>query len=104
AALAVGPTGTVENPKGIPVFAWKGETLDEYWDMTERALDFGGGRGPTQIVDDGGDATLLIHKGVEFEKAGKVPGPETADSDEFAIVLRLLARLQKEQPGRFAKV
>src|SRR6187399_2391848 len=95
AALAVGPDGTPENPKGIPVFAWKGETLEEYWNLTERALDFGDGRGPTQIVDDGGDATLLIHKGLEFEKAGKVPGPETADNEEFAIVLRLLARVQK---------
>jgi adenosylhomocysteinase len=104
AAIAVGPKGTPEKPAGIPVFAWKGETLDEYWDMTERALDFGGGRGPTQIVDDGGDATLLIHKGLEFEKAGKVPGPETADSEEFAIVLKLLARLAKDQPGRWAKV
>jgi adenosylhomocysteinase len=104
AALAVGPTGTVENPKGIPVFAWKGETLDEYWNLTERALDFGDGRGPTQIVDDGGDATLLIHKGLEFEKAGKVPGPETADSEEYAIVLKLLARLQKENAKRWHKV
>ena len=104
AAVVVGPTGTVEKPAGVPVFAWKGETLDEYWDMTERALDFGDGRGPTQIVDDGGDATLLIHKGVEFEKAGRVPAPETADSEEFAIVLRLLAKLQKAAPDRFTKV
>ena len=78
AAVAVGPNGTIENPAGTPVFAWKGETLEEYWDCTERALDFGGGKGPTQIVDDGGDATLLIHKGVEYEKAGKVPAPATA--------------------------
>src|SRR4029079_6276731 len=104
AALVVGPNGTVEEPKGIPTFAWKGETLEEYWNLTERALDFGDGRGPTQIVDDGGDATLLIHKGLEFEKAGKVPGPETADSEEYAIILRLLAKLQKEQSGRWAKV
>jgi len=104
AALVVGPEGTPENPKGIPTFAWKGETLDQYWDLTARALDFGGGRGPTQIVDDGGDATLLIHKGLEFEKAGKVPDPSTSTSEEFAIVLRLLARLAKEQPGRWAKV
>ena len=104
AALAVGPDGTPENPKGIPVFAWKGETLDQYWDLTARALDFGGGRGPTQIVDDGGDATLLIHKGLEFEKAGKVPDPSTASSEEFGIILRLLARMAKEQPGRWAKV
>src|SRR6476620_1598007 len=68
AAVAVGPAGTVEQPAGIPVFAWKGETLEEYWWCTERALDFGDGKGPNQIVDDGGDATLLIHKGVEFEK------------------------------------
>jgi adenosylhomocysteinase len=104
AALAVGPDGTPENPKGIPVFAWKGETLEQYWDLTARALDFGGGRGPTQIVDDGGDATLLIHKGLEFEKAGRVPDPSTASSEEFGIILRLLTRLAKEQPGRWAKV
>src|SRR3954454_14581649 len=76
AAVVVGPEGTVEEPKGVPVYAWKGETLEEYWWCTDRALDFGDGRGPNQIVDDGGDATLLIHKGVEFEKSGKVPGPE----------------------------
>ncbi len=104
AAVAVGPTGTPEKPQGLPVFAFKGESLEQYWDFTERALDFGGGRGPTQIVDDGGDATLLIHKGLEFEKAGQVPAPETAESEEFAIVLKLLARLQKQQPGRWAKV
>jgi adenosylhomocysteinase len=104
AALAIGPEGTPENPKGIPVFAWKGETLEEYWNLTERALDFGAGRGPTQIVDDGGDATLLIHKGLEFERAGKVPDASTADNEEFAIVLRLLARLAKENPKRWSKV
>ncbi|MFI5006893.1 MAG: adenosylhomocysteinase [Solirubrobacterales bacterium] len=104
AAVAVGPSGTVEKPAGLSVFAWKGETLEQYWDMTERALDFGQGRGPTLIVDDGGDATLLIHKGLEYEKAGKVPAPETADSEEFAIVLKLLAKLHKEQPGRWARV
>src|SRR5689334_10298143 len=73
AAVAVGPGGTVEDPRGVPVFAWKGETLEEYWRCTERALDFGNGAGPDQIVDDGGDVTLLIHKGTEFEAAGKVP-------------------------------
>ncbi|HEX6740026.1 MAG TPA: adenosylhomocysteinase [Vicinamibacteria bacterium] len=104
AAVAVGPTGTPEKPQGVPVFAYKGESLEEYWEYTARALDFGDGRGPTQIVDDGGDATLLIHKGLEFEKAGRVPGPETASSEEFAIILRLLARLQQERPGRWAKV
>jgi len=104
AALAVGPEGTVQDPRGIAVFAWKGETLDEYWSLTERALDFGAGRGPTQIVDDGGDATLLIHKGLEYEHAGKVPDSSTADNEEFAIVLRLLARVQKANPKRWLGV
>jgi adenosylhomocysteinase len=88
----------------VPVFAWKGETLEEYWDCTERALDFGGGRGPTQIVDDGGDATLLLHKGVEFERAGKVPDPSTADSEEYAVVLALLARERRRDRGRWTRV
>ncbi|MBI1335480.1 MAG: adenosylhomocysteinase [Phycisphaera sp.] len=104
AAIAVGPKGTVEKPAGVPVFAWKGETLEEYWWCTDRALDFGGGRGPTQIVDDGGDATLLIHKGVEFEKAGKVPSPETADSEEFAVILKLLDKTLKATPKRWTHV
>jgi adenosylhomocysteinase len=104
AAVVVGPKGTPEAPEGVPVFAWKGETLEEYWDMTQRALDFGGGQGPTQIVDDGGDATLLIHKGVEFEKQGSVPAPSTAESEELAVVLQTLARIQKDQPGRWTKV
>src|SRR5665213_4511829 len=72
AAVVVGPNGTVDNPKGVPVFAWKGESLEEYWWCTERALDFGDGRGPNQIVDDGGDATLLIHEGLKYEKTGVV--------------------------------
>src|SRR5512141_2923982 len=104
AAIAGGKGGTPEAPRGVPVFAWKGETLEEYWECTERALDFGGGKGPTQIVDDGGDATLLIHKGAEFEKAGKVPSPATADSEEFAVVLKLLARELKKDPMRWRRV
>jgi adenosylhomocysteinase len=104
AALAVGPHGTAANLQGIPVFAYKGESLEEYWDYTARALDFGNGRGPTQIVDDGGDATLLIHKGVEFERAGQVPDPSTADSEEFALVLKLLARISRQSPDRWRKV
>ena len=104
AAVVVGPEGTPEAPAGVPVFAWKGETLEEYWEMTSRALDFGAGRGPTQIVDDGGDATLLIHKGLEYERARAVPDPATADSEEFAVVLRLLARLQRDEPGRWERV
>src|SRR5215510_11077441 len=73
AAVVVGPTGTVEAPAGVPVFAWKGETLEEYWWCTEQALLWPDGRGPTLIVDDGGDATLLLHKGVEYEKSGRIP-------------------------------
>jgi adenosylhomocysteinase len=90
--------------RGIPVFAWKGESLDEYWWCTEQALRWPDGGGPNMILDDGGDATLLVHKGVEFEKAGKVPGPETADSEEFAVVLGLLARLQKEAPNLWHEI
>jgi adenosylhomocysteinase len=103
AAVVVG-AGTAVRPAGVPVFAHKGETLEEYWEFTSRALDFGNGLGPTQIVDDGGDATLLIHKGAEFEKAGRVPGPETAENEEFAVILRLLARTEKESPGRWRRV
>ncbi len=104
AAVVVGPEGSVEQPRGVPVFAWKGETLEEYWWCTERALDFGDGRGPNQIVDDGGDATLLIHKGVEFERAGKVPGEETTDNEEFKEILKTLARCFKQDPQRWQKV
>src|SRR4051794_23808614 len=104
AAVVVGPEGTVEQPAGVPVFAWKGETLDEYWWCTDRALDFGDGRGPNQIVDDGGDATLLIHKGVEFEEAGEVPGPETTDNEEYKVILQLLARTLNQTPQRWTNV
>ena len=104
AAVAVGPKGSTAHPAGIPVFAWKGETLEEYWWCTERALDFGNGKGPNQIVDDGGDATLLIHKGVEFEKTGKVPGPETTDNEEFKVILGLLAQTIKQDSQRWTKV
>jgi adenosylhomocysteinase len=106
AAVVVGPSGTPDKPKGVPVFAWKGETLAEYWWCTERALDFGddGKLGPQLIVDDGGDATLLIHKGVEFEKAGEVPGPETTDNAEFKEVLKTLASSIEKTPGRWTQV
>ncbi len=80
AAAVVGPDGTPEDPKGVPVYAWKGETLEEYWWCTEQALTWAEG-GPNMILDDGGDATLLVHKGVEYEAAGAVPAPETADND-----------------------
>ena len=104
AAVAVGPNGTVENPQGVAVFAWKGETLDEYWWCTERTLDFGNGAGPDQIVDDGGDVTLLIHKGTEFEAAGKVPGPETTDNEEYKVILELLAKTIRDNPQRWTNV
>src|SRR6266446_2858880 len=100
AAVAVGPKGSAQRPAGVPVFAWKGENLEEYWWCTERALDFGDGRGPNQIVDDGGDATLLIHKGVEYEKAGKVPSPDTTDNEEWTEVLKLLGKCYKADPRR----
>ncbi|MCS0606044.1 adenosylhomocysteinase [Streptomyces sp. LP11] len=94
AAIAVGPNGTPDNPQGVPVFAWKGETLDEYWWCTEQALTWPDSPtgGPNMILDDGGDATLLVHKGVEYEKDGKVPGLETAESDEHRVILQLLHR------------
>jgi adenosylhomocysteinase len=98
AAIAAGPKGSDDNLQGVPVFAWKGETLEEYWWCTHRALDFGNGQGPTQIVDDGGDATLLIHKGVAFEDAGSVPDPSTADNEEFAEVLKLLGKCFADKP------
>jgi adenosylhomocysteinase len=104
AAVVVGRPetgGTVENPKGIPVFAWKGETLEEYWWCTERAIDFGNGEGPDQIVDDGGDVTLLIHKGVEFEAAGKVPEDKVNDSDEWKVILKLLRKSLAESPKKY---
>ncbi len=104
AAVVVGPDGTVENPKGVPVFAWKGETLDEYWWCTERALVWPEDGGPNMILDDGGDATLLVHKGVEFEKAGSVPDPATADTEEFAVVLALLERSLAQDPGRWTSI
>ncbi len=87
--------------RGIPVFAWKGETLDEYWWCTEQALAWPGAVGPNMILDDGGDATLLVHKGVEFERDGKVPDAASADSEEFAVVLGLLARILKEDDRRW---
>ena len=93
AAVVVGPSGTVERPRGVPVFAWKGETLEEYWWCTEQLLRWPGHDGPTMILDDGGDATLLVHKGLEFERAGFVPAPESADSEEYRVILALLHRI-----------
>jgi adenosylhomocysteinase len=107
AAVAVGPEGTPEDPQGIPVFAWKGETLEEYWWCTERAICGGGGdwiNGPNMILDDGGDATLLVHKGTEYEAAGAVPDPAGADSEEFEVILSLLTRSLTEDPQRWTKL
>ncbi len=95
AAIAVGPEGTAEDPKGVPVFAWKGETLEEYWWCTEQVLRWPDG-GPTLILDDGGDATLLVHKGAEYEEAGSVPEPTDDDAEEWQVVLQTLSRLQGE--------
>ncbi|MDQ3769796.1 MAG: adenosylhomocysteinase [Actinomycetota bacterium] len=107
AAVAVGPEGTPEQPSGVPVFAWKGETLEEYWWCAEQALTWAGGdgvRGPNMILDDGGDATLLLHKGVEYEKAGAVPSPDSTDNEEMQVVLRLLTRVLDEDPQRWTRV
>ncbi len=103
AAVAVGPNGTPEKPTGIPVFAWKGESLDEYWWCTWQALHFADGKGPNMILDDGGDATLLIHKGLAFEKLGSVPTATDADSEEYAVILQLLTALQQKHAGYWTK-
>ena len=103
AAVVVGPEGTVDEPRGVPVFAWKGESLEEYWWCTEQALTWPD-EGPTMILDDGGDATLLVHKGVEFEKAGAVPDPATAESEEFGVVLALLGRSLAADPTRWTTI
>ncbi len=104
AAVVAGLGGSIYEPKGVPVFAWKGETLAEYWDCTERMLDFGDGRGCDQLVDDGGDATLLITKGAEFARAGgKVHSPDTTDNEEFKEILRVLAETMAAQPDRWSK-
>ena len=96
AAVVVGPNGTQEKPNGVPVFAWKGESLEEYWWCTEQILKWTDGAGPNMILDDGGDATLLVHKGVEFEKTGDQPEPEKADNEEFAVILKLIQKTLKE--------
>ncbi len=101
AAVVVGPSGTPEEPAGVPVFAWKGETLEEYWWCTEQLLRWPGHAGPTTILDDGGDATLFVHKGLEFERAGFVPAPETADSAEYGVILGLLDRIVRDGDLRF---
>ncbi len=108
AAVAVGPKGTVENPKGIPVFAWKGETLEEYWWCTNEMLTWPDGSGPDQIVDDGGDATLLLVRGAQFEKVGRIPDYDAAtEPAEWGEIIKLLKQTFKENPHKwtgFAKI
>jgi adenosylhomocysteinase len=106
AAVVVGD-GTPDAPTGVPVYAWKGETLEEYWWCTEKALRWpaaSGFAGPNMILDDGGDATMLVHKGTEFEKAGSVPGVDTTDNEEFKVVLALLARSLEEDNRRWTNI
>jgi adenosylhomocysteinase len=101
AAVAVGPDGTPEDPKGIPVFAWKGETLEEYWWCTEQALSWPAGAGPNMILDDGGDATMLVHKGAEYERAGGVPSAAADDAEEWQVLLGVLRRSLDASPGKW---
>ncbi|HOA86179.1 MAG TPA: adenosylhomocysteinase, partial [Microbacteriaceae bacterium] len=112
AATVVGPGGTVDAPAGVPVFAWKGESLEEYWWCTERIFDWSAEAaaagadwtGPNMILDDGGDATLLVHKGREFEAAGAVPATAEGDSHEYGVILELLRASIAQAPGRWTKV
>src|SRR5499433_2957935 len=104
AAVAVGPDGTPEDPKGIPVFAWKGETLSEYWWCTDQALTWPGQDGPNMILDDGGDATLLVHKGAAYEQAGAVPSAGEDDPEELAVVLALLERSLADDATRWTRI
>ncbi len=107
AAAVVGPDGTVDDPSGVPIFAWKGESLDEYWWCTEQALTWEGGdefNGPNLILDDGGDATMLVHKGVEYEAAGAAPDPATGESEEFVSFLKILNRSLTEDAQRYTKM
>ncbi len=108
AAAVVGPDGTPDDPKGVPVFAWKGETLEEYWWCTEQMMTWPGGPtgddGPNMILDDGGDATLLLHKGVQYEHDGEVPDPTSASNPELAIVLGLLQRSLRSEPTKWTRM
>ncbi|HEX9054628.1 MAG TPA: adenosylhomocysteinase, partial [Gemmatimonadales bacterium] len=105
AAVAVGPDGTADRPSGIAVFAWKGETLEEYWWCTDQALTWPDGKGPSLLLDDGGDATLLVHRGADFEAAGRVPDFDAAnDPEEWGVILNLLREEQRKHPGRWTRL
>lgn len=104
AAVVVGPEGTVDDPQGVPVFAWKGETLSEYWDCTEQILSWPGGEGANMILDDGGDATMLVHKGREWEAAGQVPPTDENDSEEEGVFKELVRRTLGQDPQKWTKV
>ena len=104
AAVVVGATGTAEAPAGVPVYAWKGESLPEYWWCTEQVLLWPDGQGPNMILDDGGDATLLVHKGAEFERAGAVPATDAADSEEYAVILDVLRACLAADDRRWTRV
>ncbi|MCY3861289.1 MAG: adenosylhomocysteinase [bacterium] len=104
AAVAVGPTGTPDDPQGVPVFAWKGETLEEYWWCTERVLRWPDGGGPNLILDDGGDATLLVHMGADAEAVGTAGDPDEADSEDLAEIRRLLGRTLADDHGLWSAI
>ncbi|MGI8801458.1 MAG: adenosylhomocysteinase [Solirubrobacteraceae bacterium] len=104
AAVVVGPGGTPEDPRGVPVYAWKGESLEEYWWCSEQAVRWPDGGGPNMILDDGGDVTMLVHKGAEYEQAGAVPDPAEAESEEFTVFLTLLQRSLEEDAQRYTKI
>jgi adenosylhomocysteinase len=112
AAVVVGPNGSISEPKGTPVFAWKGESLEEYWWCTDRIFDWSAEAqaageeftGPNMILDDGGDATLLVHKGREFELVGSVPATGADDSHEYGVILELLRASLKKDPSRFTRI
>ncbi|NHN54559.1 adenosylhomocysteinase [Calidifontibacter sp. DB0510] len=104
AAVVVGPNGTPDDPQGVPVFAWKGETLPEYWDCTNEILTWPGGEGPNMILDDGGDATMLVHKGREWEQAGGVPPTTDEDSEEFAVFKELVRRTMAQDPKKWTTI
>ncbi len=104
AAAVVGPDGTPEDPRGVPVFAWKGETLPEYWWCTDQILTWPGGQGPNMILDDGGDATMLVHKGAEWEKAGQVPATTEDDSEEFGVFKELVRQTMAADPQKWTTI